>query len=178
MNFRFFRGEQFFRCFYRLLLPIGLHLFAQKDDEFCLKTKVEKRKSVSSAPRRLDILPVIPTPPDVQRVEILTDTQPGGQSGDPTNVGLSYKLQKIRNYLGLRNGEILVKINPNETNGNNRSRISEYESGNREPSQVEILYYARLAGISIETLLDNELNLPDEIENCPGHPRCKKRGQC
>lgn len=96
--------------------------------------------------------------------------------GDLTIVGLSYKLQKIRNYLGLRNGEMLVKINPEETNGNNRSRISEYESGNREPSLVEVLNYARLVGIRIETLLDSELNLPDKIENCPEHPRCKKQG--
>ncbi len=88
---------------------------------------------------------------------------------------LSHKLQRIHNYLGLTNGELLVKVNPDERNGNNRSRISDYEKELREPSLVEVLNYARLVGIRLEILLDSKLNLPDEIENCPDHPRCKKR---
>ena len=98
-----------------------------------------------------------------------------GKGDDLKLAGMNDKLYKIRNYLGLRLGEILVKINPDETNGDNRSRISEYESGEREPSLVEILNYASLVGISIETLFDTHLKLPAEIDECPEHPRCRKR---
>ena len=88
---------------------------------------------------------------------------------------LGHKLQKIHDYLGLTNGELLVKINPDETDATNRSRISDYENEVREPSLVEVLNYARLVGIRIEILLESELNLPDEIANCPDNPRRKKR---
>lgn len=38
--------------------------------------------------------------------------------------------------------------------------ISQYEKGKREPSLLVLLRYARLIGVSMETLVDDELNLP------------------
>jgi transcriptional regulator with XRE-family HTH domain len=37
--------------------------------------------------------------------------------------------------------------------------VSEYESGKREPSLPVLLQYARIAGVSMETLVDDELEL-------------------
>lgn len=52
------------------------------------------------------------------------------------------------------------------------SRISEYENGTREPSLMTILAYARLAGIHVEDLIDDALDLPAKL---PGTVRY--RGQ-
>jgi hypothetical protein len=38
--------------------------------------------------------------------------------------------------------------------------ISTYETGQREPSLLLLLEYARLAGISTDVLIDNKLKLP------------------
>lgn len=40
-----------------------------------------------------------------------------------------------------------------------KSDISRYESGKREPSLIVLLRYARLADITMETLVDDKLTL-------------------
>ena len=45
------------------------------------------------------------------------------------------------------------------------SRVSEYESGRREPNLMLVLRYARLANVSVESLIDDNLDLPSEIES-------------
>jgi transcriptional regulator with XRE-family HTH domain len=49
-----------------------------------------------------------------------------------------------------------------------RSRISAYELGNREPPLPVLLKYARLAGISTDVLIDDELDLPEKLPSKPG----------
>jgi hypothetical protein len=39
-------------------------------------------------------------------------------------------------------------------------RVSEYESGRRDPNLMVLLRYARLANVSVESLIDDELELP------------------
>jgi hypothetical protein len=46
--------------------------------------------------------------------------------------------------------------------GSYRHLISEYESGKRAPSLLEVLAYARVAGISMETLVDDKLDVPNK----------------
>ena len=41
--------------------------------------------------------------------------------------------------------------------------ISRYETGQREPSLLVLLEYARLAGISTDVLIDDELDLPARL---------------
>jgi transcriptional regulator with XRE-family HTH domain len=41
--------------------------------------------------------------------------------------------------------------------------ISEFENGRREPSLLFLLAVARLAGVSLEILLDDELDLPNRL---------------
>jgi len=38
--------------------------------------------------------------------------------------------------------------------------ITRYESGSRVPSLLVLLAYSKVAGISLETLIDDEMNLP------------------
>ena len=43
------------------------------------------------------------------------------------------------------------------------SAVSNFELGTREPDLLVVLRYARLAGVSMETLVDDLLNLPDSM---------------
>jgi hypothetical protein len=44
-----------------------------------------------------------------------------------------------------------------------RARISEYESGAREPSLWILLAYGRIARVHVEALIDDEASLPNKI---------------
>lgn len=44
-----------------------------------------------------------------------------------------------------------------------RSSITEFENGKREPPSLILLAYARLAAIAVETLIDDELDLPKSL---------------
>ena len=46
-----------------------------------------------------------------------------------------------------------------------KSAISGYELGTREPSLLTILKYARLAKVTVENLIDDEMNLPKKFNN-------------
>jgi transcriptional regulator with XRE-family HTH domain len=41
------------------------------------------------------------------------------------------------------------------------SAVSNYELGTREPDMLIVLRYARLANVTMETLVDDQLNLPE-----------------
>jgi hypothetical protein len=43
------------------------------------------------------------------------------------------------------------------------SRISEYELGKNEPALPILLQYARVAGITVDVLIDDELDLPKKL---------------
>lgn len=42
------------------------------------------------------------------------------------------------------------------------SAISNFELGTREPDLIILLHYARLGNVAVETLIDDELNLPED----------------
>jgi transcriptional regulator with XRE-family HTH domain len=46
------------------------------------------------------------------------------------------------------------------------SAISGYELGTREPSLPVLLRYARLAGVVMDVLVDDKLDLPAKLPNC------------
>ncbi len=60
---------------------------------------------------------------------------------------------------------MLLIINPNETLEKNRARVSQYERSERVPSLVETYNYARFAGVPVEALLDDAIDLPATIRN-------------
>lgn len=69
---------------------------------------------------------------------------------------LGRKLLVIRNALGASQTEMAKLLKLKQT----YTVISSYERGTREPSLLTILRYARLAKVSVESLIDDKLNLP------------------
>ena len=75
---------------------------------------------------------------------------------------LGEKLLQIRNSLGLSQTDIWRRL---ELEGKNHyTVISAYENDKQEPSLTTILRYARIAGISTDVLLDDELDLPKKLK--------------
>ncbi len=74
---------------------------------------------------------------------------------------LGEKLKQIRTDFNLSQNELLKNLGFDGTifQGN----ISQYELGRREPPLPVLLSYARLAGISVEVLIDDELLLPTDL---------------
>lgn len=44
-----------------------------------------------------------------------------------------------------------------------RTDISRFEKGQREPNLIILLHYAKLAGVTIEMLVDDKIELPKEF---------------
>jgi transcriptional regulator with XRE-family HTH domain len=71
---------------------------------------------------------------------------------------LGHKMKKIRLRLGMSQREIVKALNYKDT-PLRASQISQYEQGQREPTMMLVLAYARLAGISTDVLIDDKLKL-------------------
>lgn len=74
---------------------------------------------------------------------------------------LAEKLRQIRVALGLSQTEMLKRLGLEEDM--NYARISEYEQGVREPSLLTLLEYSRVAGVHMEVLADDALDLPEKL---------------
>jgi len=70
------------------------------------------------------------------------------------------KLLQIRNALGLTQSEMLLRLGAENFK---TARISEYESGAREPSLWILLAYGRIARVHVEILIDDEATLPNKL---------------
>ena len=81
---------------------------------------------------------------------------------------LAEKLRDIRIWLGLSQTELLKRLGLDETM--HYSRISEYEQGTREPTLMTLLAYARAAGVHLEHIADDELDLPDKLPGNVKYP--------
>ena len=68
---------------------------------------------------------------------------------------LADKLAQLRSQLGLSQSQIAYKVGVKD-----RASISDYERGEREPPLPILLAYARLAGVSVESLIDDKMILP------------------
>src|SRR5882672_11640735 len=82
-----------------------------------------------------------------------------GRSRRPQPARLADKLLAIRKRLDLSQGQMVRKL---ETEGLSiyPPHLSGFESGAREPSLLVILQYARVAGVAVEVLIDDKLELP------------------
>lgn len=74
---------------------------------------------------------------------------------------LAEKLLQIRTGLGLTQTKLVERLGVEDILTYNK--ISEFESGRREPSLLVLLQYARLVGISTDVLIDDELDLPTKL---------------
>lgn len=80
---------------------------------------------------------------------------------------LGEKLRRIRTTLGLSQNGMLERLGYPE--GLLGTSISGYERGVREPPLVVLLEYARIGGVCVDALIDDELSLPDKLPSKPKH---------
>lgn len=73
---------------------------------------------------------------------------------------LSRKLALIRVRLGLSQVQLVEALNYSQS-PLYASQISNFEQGKREPPSMVLLAYARLAGVSVECLIDDKMKLPN-----------------
>jgi transcriptional regulator with XRE-family HTH domain len=71
---------------------------------------------------------------------------------------LGKKLRQIREGLGMSQREIVKALKYHDT-PLRASQISQYESGQREPTMMLVLAYARLANVPMECLVDDRMKL-------------------
>jgi transcriptional regulator with XRE-family HTH domain len=71
---------------------------------------------------------------------------------------LGKKMRQIREQLGMSQREIVKALNYKDT-PLRASQISQYENGQREPTMMLVLAYARLAQVPMETLVDDKMKL-------------------
>ena len=86
---------------------------------------------------------------------------------------LGRKLLQIRKALGLSQAEMLQHLGTDSSF--QTARISEYESGAREPSLWILLAYGRVARVHLESLIDDEATLPDKIPGNFNFDRSKQK---
>jgi|SRR5215213_6230355 len=80
---------------------------------------------------------------------------------------LADKLLQIRLSLDLSQNEILWQMGLTEEF--TRTNISNYELGQREPPLYVLLQYAHLAGLCLDVLVDDELEVPKRLPSVPEH---------
>jgi transcriptional regulator with XRE-family HTH domain len=71
---------------------------------------------------------------------------------------LGKKLLQIRMNLGMSQREIVKALKYHDT-PLRASQISQYEQGQREPTMMLVLAYARLAKVPMEYLVDDKIKL-------------------
>lgn len=86
---------------------------------------------------------------------------------------LAKKLRRIRLGLGLSQSELVRRLDPEGIM--QYRRISEYELGRREPSLWVLLAYSRVAGIHLEDLVDDEIDLPAKLPGNVIYPHNSSR---
>ena len=78
-----------------------------------------------------------------------------GTKPRPKPERLAMKLLAIRQRLGFSQWEMCRLLNLQV----NSSRISEYETGIREPNLMVLLAYARAGDVPVERIIDDQLDL-------------------
>ena len=92
-----------------------------------------------------------------------------GKKARPKPKRLAEKLLRIRESLGVSQGEMFRRLGVGEFS--EVKRISDYEIDKSEPPLPVLLQYARVAGICVDVLIDDELDLPDKLPAKPKHGR-------
>ena len=90
-----------------------------------------------------------------------------GRSSRKKPLRLPEKLLNIRTTLDLSQNELIARIGFQDEL--QRETISSFERGVREPSLVVLLAYANLAGVCLDVLANDELDLPEDLPNKPKH---------
>lgn len=86
---------------------------------------------------------------------------------------LAEKLLQIRSALGLSQNGMLERLGIAEQSY--RNYISDFENGVREPSLPVLLRYARIAGICLDAIVDDEIELPQVLPASPNYKLASHR---
>jgi transcriptional regulator with XRE-family HTH domain len=84
---------------------------------------------------------------------------------------LGEKLLRIRQALDLSQAQIVDRLGLEDMKP---ARISQYERNHREPSLKTLIAYARMAGVHLEDIVNEDLDLPEQLPgnfHYRGHPR-------
>ena len=85
----------------------------------------------------------------------------------PRQKNLGRKLRQIREALGITQPHMPAHLGlPSMHPG----RISEYETGERQPSLYTLLSYAAIAGVHLEDIVNDKVELPDKLPGKVHHP--------
>lgn len=85
-----------------------------------------------------------------------------GRSRRPQPKRLAAKLAEIRSRLDLSQTQMVKRLSSSGSKLQ-PGHISEFENGTREPSLPTLLRYARIAGIYVDALIDDEIDLPERL---------------
>lgn len=80
---------------------------------------------------------------------------------------LAEKLLQIREALGLTQSEMIKRLGFEDKIF--QGTLSAWERGVREPALPILLSYARVAGICVDLLIDDDLDLPAKLPSKPKH---------
>jgi transcriptional regulator with XRE-family HTH domain len=74
---------------------------------------------------------------------------------------LAAKLVHVRTVLKLSQGEMIYRLGLQDNL--TREEISKYERGLCVPSLLTLLKYARVVNLTVDYLIDDEMDLPDRL---------------
>jgi transcriptional regulator with XRE-family HTH domain len=98
-----------------------------------------------------------------------------GQGARQRPKRLAKKLRYVRDHLGLSQDGMVDSLG---LRGRiSRERISAYEQGDREPPLPVLLRYARVAGVWMDVLVDDELDLPEKLPASPKYDGMPRRSR-
>ncbi len=87
---------------------------------------------------------------------------------------LPEKLRHIRQRLGLSQNELIQRMGLTDILV--QASISGYEWGTREPPLPVLLEYAEVAGVWVDVLINDHLDLPERLPCSPKHEGVKRVG--
>lgn len=98
-----------------------------------------------------------------------------GRAPRPRPSRLGGKLLHIRRSLGLTQQQLIESLDYR------RSplfigQISQFEQNKREPPVLVILHYARIAGVPLEAIVDDNMNLPKKKKRTSRLSQTERRG--
>src|SRR5215212_5467573 len=89
-----------------------------------------------------------------------------GQSRRPQPARLASKLRQVRAQLGLSQEQMAERLK-HVKSPPQPGHISEFENSKREPSLLVLVAYARLSGVTVDVLVDDNLDLPKKLPASP-----------
>jgi transcriptional regulator with XRE-family HTH domain len=90
-----------------------------------------------------------------------------GRAARLRSARLAEKLRAIREALGLSQNELIRHLELEDYIY--QSNVSGYESGEREPPLPILLKYAQAAGVCLDVLANDDLDLPAKLPAKPKH---------